>query len=43
MDNTMINPKYYCGDGMHPNDDGYKLMVSAVEITMLLGSTNIDM
>jgi lysophospholipase L1-like esterase len=39
-DIAMLNPKYDCGDGMHPNDDGYKLMAEAVHITKLSGSPN---
>jgi lysophospholipase L1-like esterase len=39
-DMATLNPKYDCGDGMHPNVDGYKLMAEAIDITKLSGSPN---
>lgn len=37
-DEAVLNPAYDCGDGIHPNDDGYRLMAEAVNINQLTGS-----
>jgi lysophospholipase L1-like esterase len=34
-DETKLNPAYDSGDGIHPNDEGYRLMAEAVDIDML--------
>ncbi len=34
----VINPAYDSGDGIHPNDEGYRLMAEAVDIHQLTGS-----
>ncbi len=35
---AMLHPAYNSGDGMHPNDEGYRLMAEAVDINQLTGS-----
>lgn len=35
---ALLNPAYDSGDGMHPNDEGYRLMAAAVDISQLSGS-----
>lgn len=35
---AVINPTYDSGDGIHPNDEGYRLMAEAVDIHTLTGS-----
>ncbi len=35
---AVLNPAYDSGDGMHPNDEGYRLMAEAVDINLLTGS-----
>ena len=35
---AMLNSAYDSGDGMHPNDNGYRLMAEAVDIHQLTGS-----
>ncbi len=35
---AVLNPAYDSGDGMHPNDEGYRLMAAAVDINLLTGS-----
>lgn len=37
-DEAVLNPVYDSGDGMHPNDEGYRLMAEAVDINQLTGS-----
>lgn len=37
-DEAMLNPAYDSGDGIHPNDEGYRLMAEAVDINQLTGS-----
>ena len=37
-DEAMLNPAYDSGDGIHPNDEGYRLMAEAVAINQLTGS-----
>ena len=37
-DEALLNPAYDSGDGMHPNDEGYRLMAEAVDIDQLSGS-----
>jgi len=37
-DEAVLNPAYDSGDGMHPNDEGYRLMAEAVDINQLTGS-----
>jgi lysophospholipase L1-like esterase len=37
-DQTKLNPEYDCGDGIHPNNDGYRLMADAIDISQLSGS-----
>jgi lysophospholipase L1-like esterase len=32
-----INPAYDCGDHLHPNDAGYKVMGESVDLNLLLG------
>jgi lysophospholipase L1-like esterase len=36
---AVLNPAYDSGDGMHPNDEGYRLMAEAVDINLLTGSS----
>jgi len=31
-----INPAYYCGDNLHPNDAGYQAMAKAVDLSVLV-------
>ena len=35
---SLLNPAYDSGDGIHPNDEGYRLMAAAVDISQLTGS-----
>ena len=35
---ALIHPLYDSGDGMHPNDDGYRLIANAVDIGLLAGT-----
>ena len=35
---SVLNPAYDSGDGVHPNDEGYRLMAAAVDISQLTGS-----
>ncbi len=35
---AVLHPAYDSGDGIHPNDDGYRLMAEAVDISQLTGS-----
>jgi lysophospholipase L1-like esterase len=37
-DEAILHPAYDSGDGMHPNDEGYRLMAEAVDISLLTGS-----
>jgi lysophospholipase L1-like esterase len=37
-DEAVLHPAYDSGDGIHPNDGGYRLMAQAVEISQLTGS-----
>ncbi len=37
-DEAVLNPTYDSGDGIHPNDEGYRLMAEAVDIHQLTGS-----
>ena len=37
-DEAVLNPSYDSGDGIHPNDEGYRLMAEAVDINQLTGS-----
>jgi len=37
-DEAMLHPAYDSGDGIHPNDEGYRLMAEAVDISRLSGS-----
>jgi lysophospholipase L1-like esterase len=37
-DESKLNPAYDSGDGVHPNDEGYRLMAEAVDINQLTGS-----
>ncbi|HET8845201.1 MAG TPA: GDSL-type esterase/lipase family protein [Ktedonobacteraceae bacterium] len=37
-DEAVLHPAYDCGDGIHPNDEGYRLMAEAVDISQLTGS-----
>ncbi len=37
-DEAVFNPAYDSGDGIHPNDEGYRLMAEAVAINQLSGS-----
>jgi lysophospholipase L1-like esterase len=39
-DEAVLHPAYDSGDGMHPNDEGYRLMAEAVDISRLSGSPN---
>ena len=36
---ALLNPLYDSGDGIHPNDEGYRLMAAAVDIDQLSGSS----
>jgi len=35
---AVLNPLYDSGDGLHPNDEGYRVMADAVDISQLSGS-----
>lgn len=35
---ALLHPAYDSGDGIHPNDEGYRLMAEAVDISQLTGS-----
>ena len=37
-DEAVLNPAYDSGDGIHPNDEGYRLMAEAVDINQLTGT-----
>ncbi len=37
-DDAVLNPACDSGDGMHPNDEGYRRMAEAVDIHLLTGS-----
>lgn len=37
-DEAVLHPAYDSGDGVHPNDEGYRLMADAVDISQLTGS-----
>lgn len=37
-DESVLNPAYDSGDGIHPNDQGYQRMAAAVDIRQLTGS-----
>lgn len=37
-DEARLHPAYDSGDGIHPNDEGYRLMAEAVDISKLSGS-----
>lgn len=37
-DEAVLHPAYDSGDGIHPNDEGYRLMAEAVNISQLSGS-----
>ncbi|GCE28594.1 SGNH hydrolase [Dictyobacter alpinus] len=37
-DESLLNPAYDSGDGVHPNDNGYQLMAAAIDINQLSGS-----
>ena len=37
-DEALIHQAYDSGDGIHPNDEGYRLMAEAVDISLLSGS-----
>ena len=37
-DEALLHPAYDSGDGMHPNDEGYRLMAEAVDMSQLTGS-----
>jgi lysophospholipase L1-like esterase len=37
-DEAMLHPAYDSGDGVHPNDEGYRLMAGVVDINQLTGS-----
>lgn len=37
-DEVVLHPAYDSGDGIHPNDEGYRLMAEAVDISQLTGS-----
>jgi lysophospholipase L1-like esterase len=37
-DEAVLHPAYDCGDGIHPNDEGYRLMAEAVDLHLLTGS-----
>ncbi|KAF2027747.1 SGNH hydrolase [Setomelanomma holmii] len=38
MDTTKLDPAYDSGDGIHPNNDEYRLMADAIDIAKLSGS-----
>jgi lysophospholipase L1-like esterase len=35
---AVLHPAYNSGDGIHPNDEGYRLVAEAVDISQLTGS-----
>ncbi len=37
-DDAVLNPAYDFGDGMHPNDEGYRLIAETIDINLLTGS-----
>lgn len=37
-DEAVLHPAYDSGDSIHPNDEGYRLMAKAVDLTRLTGS-----
>ncbi len=37
-DEAVLNPAYDSGDGIHPNDEGYRLIAEAVDLNQLTGS-----
>ena len=37
-DEAVLHPAYDSGDRIHPNDEGYRVMVEAVAISRLTGS-----
>ncbi|GHO62989.1 SGNH hydrolase [Ktedonobacter sp. SOSP1-52] len=37
-DEAVLHPAYDSGDGIHPNDEGYRLMAEAVDINQLTGN-----
>jgi lysophospholipase L1-like esterase len=37
-DEAILLPAYDPGDGIHPNDEGYRLMAEAADISLLTGS-----
>jgi hypothetical protein len=37
-DEAVLHPAYDSGDSIHPNDEGYRLMAEAVDISQLTGS-----
>lgn len=41
-DEAVLHPAYDSGDGVHPNDEGYRLMAEAVDISQLTGSPGRD-
>jgi lysophospholipase L1-like esterase len=38
-DEAMLHPAYDSGDGIHPNNEGYRLMAEAVDISRLSGNS----
>jgi lysophospholipase L1-like esterase len=41
-DEALLHPAYDSGDGTHPNDEGYRLMAVAVDISLLSGSPDSE-
>ncbi|WP_165423104.1 GDSL-type esterase/lipase family protein [Ktedonosporobacter rubrisoli] len=41
-DEALLNQVYDSGDGVHPNDAGYRLMAEAVDINQLTGSLGVS-
>ncbi|KAE8155336.1 SGNH hydrolase-type esterase domain-containing protein [Aspergillus avenaceus] len=37
-----MDPLYDSGDGIHPNDEGYRVMAEAIDITQLSGSPGVS-
>ncbi|WP_220198240.1 GDSL-type esterase/lipase family protein [Ktedonospora formicarum] len=37
-DEAVLHPAYDSGDGIHPNDEGYRMMAQAVDLSTLTGS-----